>query len=50
MLPWYSVSFFIFTFSYIKMSFQLALSPEKMPQIGKLKMKAGDVRNAAKTR
>lgn len=23
------------------MSFQLALSPEKMPQIGKLKMKAG---------
>lgn len=32
------------------MSFQLALSPEKMPQIGKLKMKAGDVRNVAKTR
>lgn len=31
------------------MSFQLALSPEKMPQIGKLKMKAGDVRNAVKT-
>lgn len=33
----------------VNMSFQLNLNPEKMPQIGKLKLKAGDVGNVAKT-